>query len=140
MFLGSSVKDIEYKGGSFIIATQSLFAKLLESFTSPWILLFGDEIAAKYKLGNCGDLQQQIDDYRGFIKAIIDKKVEKFKEKGKSSDQNDLTDNLLQHIADHPNESDSISYVDLVNEFILFFMAGTDTTSHLTQTIIYYLT
>ncbi|KAI9291072.1 cytochrome P450 [Neoconidiobolus thromboides FSU 785] len=137
--LGLSIFDVDfdsiYNESSEIV---SLYVKLIESLNNLWIILF--PFLEKLPIPSRMQLKKDAARFRQLIKSIIDDKREEIKEDGIDEVKSSLLTMLIQSSdKDNNDYSNGLTDEEIINDVIIFFIAGHDTTAHTLSTILYLL-
>lgn len=136
-FFGAHVKKHSMEGKTIPVYFAEMITGHSMASVTPLALTFGST-AVKYGLTSFyRSINRQASIFRRYALDIIREKREAFnnRSKGDESHQIDLLDIFFECQESIGNLSDE----DLVDNFVAFFAAGTDTSAHLLQTVMYYL-
>ena len=122
----------EVKGVPVAVAMEQLLIKASDEGVTLSTALFGTKLFKQNILPRHRQLHQDIADMKGVCRQII-KETKEGRVKG-----NCLID-LLFELRENGNSETSFSDDYIIGEFIALFAAGTDTTSHLVGSAIYFL-
>ena len=127
MFFNEDLSNKLYKGQTLTIALSNILERIGKTIYSPQFLFLGLDMCKK--LGFFKDVRQDIAGIREMIREMVHTKKEKFIANGKVPKE-DMTEHLFKYLDDHPDEGMTES--DIVDDQLTFFLAGTDTTAHVT--------
>ena len=128
IFFGEKLNNCDVEGKPLTLHLTNLMAEVMKNSLTPSALLFGPKILRLF--ANYRRVMKKVGDFRNICLRIIeDKRVENTK-------SNDLLSSLLA--AQASGDPDLIlSDEDIVDEFIILFVSGMDTTGHLIAMTLY---
>ncbi|KAI9292164.1 cytochrome P450 [Neoconidiobolus thromboides FSU 785] len=137
--LGLSIFDIDFNS----IEDENcelalLYIKLVKSLSNLWFLLF--PFLDKLPIPSRVQLKKDAEHFRQLIKSMINEKREQINKLEYDKIQSNLLTMLIQSSDTNDNDnSDGLTDEEIINDVIIFFIAGHDTTAHTISTILYYL-
>ena len=136
-FFGANIKDSMIEDKPVVIYLTETITEFFMATFSPLAMAFGSKIV-KYGLTPFyRRINKKLNVFRSYAANIIQEKKKEYQAKKlqKDSEKKDLLEILLECQESQKEIPDE----DLVDEFMAFFTGGTDTSSHVLQTVLYYL-
>lgn len=131
IFFGENLNNYTHEGQSLTISMTHLIADLMEASLSPLAIFFG-KYAIEYPVfTRFRKLKRRMESIRNLCFKIV---------RDRKQSGHEGTHDLLASLLETQNLSDiemRFTDKDIVDEFITFFIAGMDTTGHLTAMILY---
>ena len=137
--LGEDFLESKYKGVPAPVALSTLTAKTTGQRFSLINIVFGKKIAKLFSRTFREDLEEQQDFANNFLMKYIEKKFEEFKLKlteNPNFKDKYLIESLFRLVL---KEQDGFTLDEVLSNINILFLAGTETTAHLSANIIYVL-
>jgi len=132
LFFGEQLDILSFEGQHLTLGLAKLLVDISIHNASPERLFFGVGFIKLGLFKKHREIVQRINSFREVCYSTIQtRKKERASQNGKSYSQ-DMLDLLL-------NSADNVNDEEIIDQFISFFVAGMDTTSHLLTMVIYYL-
>eukprot|EP01017_Pseudomicrothorax_dubius_P044997 TRINITY_DN7700_c0_g2_i5.p1 TRINITY_DN7700_c0_g2~~TRINITY_DN7700_c0_g2_i5.p1 ORF type:complete len:491 (+),score=122.44 TRINITY_DN7700_c0_g2_i5:66-1538(+) len=110
----------------------------LQMVRNPLSLIFGPQILNYNLTANDRLVTRDLEALRSLAREVINqRRKESNSAYSKGEDRSDLLDFILQH--NEKNKEDQLTDAEIIDQFIILFIAGMDTTGHLLGLSIYYL-
>jgi len=138
VFFGQQFSKYSLHGQPFIEYIYKVGMPLVEESLGIYNNLFGAWFVKAGFLRKHREIMNGIKEIREFVRKVVEERKGQLSEKSHQSDRKNLLDLLLQ-TQENSNE-DSLTIEGIIDEFLTFFIAGTDTTSHLLTLAVYNLT
>jgi cytochrome P450 len=136
IFFGNNLNDYKFEGKFLTLALAELINESVILGRNPLKMLLGNWIFGRLRKPKVNS--EKINRFRVFCQTLIDIKKSKLKEDKTNLNSKDLLHVLLEHQQNFGKES--ITDIEIIDEFISFFFAGMDTTAHLVTMAAYHLT
>ena len=133
IFFGRKMIDYRFKGNSLAVALAKLATQLGLLAVSPAVFLFGPDVLKVPFVQKYKKLLNNIKEFKELCLSIVRDR------KAHPQGSHDLLDALIK-TQNLGSVDDRLSDEEIVNEFIAFFFAGTDNTSHVASMMLYNLT
>lgn len=140
LFFGDEFQKQKFDGQPLAVSLTSLISEILQYTYSTENMLLGSKFILKGILPKHRSLVQRCLRFRALCRDIIQnyRKNEKSKPKNSNATKN-LLDILFQHQEENQNDGDNLTDEDIIDEFLTFFSAGTDTLAHLLTMAVFHL-
>ena len=140
LFFGNSFATVSYNGNSLPKAITKTEATISVEQQEIWANLFGPNFIRAGILPQHKRLMSDISGIRALCKSLIAQEKEKKALKKTDESQGDYP-TLLERLLDHQEKAEYGTFTDddIIDDFLTFFLAGTDTTGHLLTMATYYL-
>jgi len=132
-FFGKSFSDKNIKGVPLTTCMQDYLVQAMEEILSVTGLLFGPDFSKLNLLPSHRSMNKNSENLRAVFKEMIREAEENPKR------EDNLLNTYLNHIKNLKDDDEKLTHDEIVGEFLGIFAAGTDTTSHLLSSAIYFL-
>ena len=128
IFFGEQLNNYQIEGKPLTLHLTNLMTEVMENSLTPTALLFGPKILHLFP--NYRRVMGKVKDFRKFCLQIIEEK------RTENKKSNDLLGSLLT-AQDSGDPDQILSDEDIIDEFIILFISGMDTTGHLIAMTLY---
>jgi len=136
-FFGKRFAKQKLRGLPITTGLQHLLNDLIKEFFQPSTILFGTKLLKANVLPRHKKLNKDVVDLRNTCSEMI-RETELERNQDNSKKENNLL-GLLLDMRETDNLEDRLTNEQVTGEFIGLFMGGTDTTSHLVNSALYFL-
>lgn len=131
IFFGSNVNDYKVKEGKTLTAWLGDILLRLGDFTrSPAVIMFGSWTATKGLIPGSAQVIREIKAFRSVCMEIISQRRREYETEG-NQPKDGRSKNMIEVLLDYKGEEGRLTDEKILDEFVTFYAAGTDTTSHL---------
>lgn len=134
-FFGESLKDTTINGRSIILELADLYTRNSKLYHETLYQIFGD-ISMMWS-SEFRKLKRETIAFGEFSRGLVRRMIERIK-KGET-DNSDGRKGILQLLMESDHGEGIMGEREYLGNFINFFFAGTDTTSHFLQTLFYFV-
>jgi len=135
IFFGKKFADYKFRGHSITSFLGDLIARVSNEFFTPLYLLFGKKLVLSGLLPRHRKLLKDLVEFRNFCIELIRDRMNQLRADPASNQKKSMIELLM---ANSTSAEGTLTEDEVINEFMTFFLAGMDTTSHLVAIATYY--